>query len=273
MTKTTLGVSAFLLGTLAGGCASEAPYLQKASSPEPSPLVAPPREKTDAKSKRDSESETPSDAEDEQVGAPQTTRAIPDSCREGSEECAPPRGFSESLCRGKYPSLALVMFEKASPWQRLWVNQRELQAVNAHGGSNAGGPLTFGEEVVLLGGAGGGASGGIQVSGADDVQVLRYNGTCVTVRRAELVTYVPGLPKSAPIIWKYLESDQQEALLENGAIARARSAERKQCRSSSARNMSKPCEKATEDLSGAIAVALRQGIALGAPEKVPEWVE
>jgi hypothetical protein len=133
--------------------------------------------------------------------------------------------------------------------------------------------LTFGEEVVLLGGRGGGASEGIQVSGADDVQVLRYNGTCVTVRRAELVTYVPGLPKSAPIIWKYLESDLQEALLENGSIARARTQQRKQCRSSSARSMSKPCEKATLDLSSAISVALRKGIALGEPQKVPEWVE
>lgn len=272
MTKTTLCASLIALLALTTSCASNAPYLESAGTPEPTPLVAPPRTPVEQDAADESD-ETAVESEANVVEELNTTRAIPTTCAERGDECVPPRGFSDSICRGKYPGLALVMFEKKSPWQRLWVNQRELLAVNAHGGSNAGGPLTFGEEVVLLGGQGNDAGGGMQVSGADDVQVLRYNGTCVTVRRSELVTYVPGLPKTAPIIWKYLDSDLQEALLENPSIDRARQKQRKQCRSSSTRNMSAPCEKANTALSGAIAVALRKGMTLSEPEKLPEWVE
>jgi hypothetical protein len=118
-----------------------------------------------------------------------------------------------------------------------------------------------------------GSSAGIQVSGAEDVDVLRWNGTCVTVRRSELVTYVPGQPKNAPIIWKYLGNDLQQSLLTKRSIEDARRVQRKQCRSSSARNMTKPCEKATSALGAVITVELRQGLTLAEPSKLPQWVD
>lgn len=197
------------------------------------------------------------------------TRDIPTECA-GEGPCVPPTQFAESLCKGKYPDVALLMFEKSAPWQRKWVNVRSLEAVNAFGGSSSGGELTFGEELVLLRHQGA-SQGGMQISGGEDVEVLRWNGTCVTVRESELVEYVPGLPKNAPIVWNYLDESMQEALLENKSVAETRKNHKRECHGSSKRNLTPACQKATSALNGAIVVAVRKGMTLPTPNKRPEW--
>jgi len=101
--------------------------------------------------------------------------------------------------------------------------------------------------------------------------VLRWNGTCVTVHQSELVEYVPGLPKHAPIVWAYLDEPTQAALLTKKNIAAAREQQRKECRGSSKRDLSPSCEKASSNLDAAIVIAVRKGIELPVPEKRPEW--
>jgi hypothetical protein len=174
------------------------------------------------------------------------------------------------MCKGSYPGVALAMFEKSSPWQRKWVNVGTLEAVNAFGGSASGGPLTFGEEVVLLRSQQAGGQG-MQVSGGEDIEVLRWNGTCVTVRQSELVEYVPGLPKHAPIVWNYLDEPTQDALLTKKNIQSAREQQRRECKGSSKRDVSPSCDKASNALDGAIVIAVRKGMTLPMPEKRPEW--
>lgn len=202
-------------------------------------------------------------------GTPTMTRELPTECT-GEAPCVPPPEFAESMCKGKYPGVALLMFEKSSPWQRKWVNVRALEAVNAFGGPNSGGELTFGEEVVLLRRQSA-SQGGMQISGGEDVEVLRWNGTCVTVRESELVEYVPGLPRNARIVWNYLGEPMQEALLTNKTVAEARKTHKKECHGSSRRSMTPSCEKATGSLNGAIVVAVRKGMPLPMPDKRPEW--
>jgi hypothetical protein len=175
------------------------------------------------------------------------------------------------LCKGYYPGVALAMFGKGSPWRRKWVNVARLEAVNAFGGSASGGDLVFGEELLLLRRGFAANSGGMKVSGSDDVEVLRWNGTCVTLHEAELVEYVPGLPKQAPIVWNYLSEPMQEALLENKTVAGLRQVHRKECRGSSRRDVSPGCERTTDSLTSAIVVAIRKGMALPPPKKRPEW--
>lgn len=213
--------------------------------------------------------EAPADTESAAAAAPATIRDLPTQCA-GDDPCVPPVQFAESLCKGSYPTVALALFEKSTPWQRKWVNVHSLEAVNAFGGSQSGGPLTFGEEVVLLRRQQ--ADGrGMQVSGGEDVEVLRWNGTCVTVRDSELVEYVPGLPKQAPIVWAYLDEPTQAALLTKKTIADARQKQRRECRGSSKRDVSPSCQKTSKALDGAIVNALRKGMELPLPEKRPEW--
>lgn len=243
------------------GCAGAPPVASRAASPSEPETSGPPRESAAL--------EAPSETEPAPSAAPATTRDLPTQCA-GNDPCVPPAHFAESLCKGSYPSVALAMFEKSAPWQRKWVNVRSLEAVNAFGGSQSGGPLTFGEEVVLLRRQQAGGQG-MQVSGGEDVEVLRWNGTCVTVRESELVEYVPGLPKHAPIVWAYLDEPTQEALLTKKNIESAREQQRKECRGSSKRDVSPSCEKAASALDGAIVVAVRKGMELPVPEKRPEW--
>jgi len=243
------------------GCAAATPVASK----QPSPIE---HETTSAPAER-AELETPPEAEKAPVATPTTTRDLPTQCA-NEHPCVPPAHFAESLCKGSYPGVALAMFEKSSPWQRKWVNVAALEAVNAFGGSASGGPLTFGEEVVLLRSQQAGSQG-MQMSGGEDVEVLRWNGTCVTVRQSELVEYVPGLPKHAPIVWNYLDEPTQDALLSKQNIANAREQQRRECRGSSKRDVSPSCEKASSALDGAIVVAVRKGMTLPTPEKRPEW--
>lgn len=198
-----------------------------------------------------------------------TTHDLPTECA-STGPCVPPAHFAESMCKGNYPTVALAMFHKSAPWQRKWVNVRTLEAVNAFGGSSGGGPLTFGEEVVLLRSQQAGGQG-MQLSGGEDVEILRWNGSCVTVRESELVEYVPGLPKHAPIVWAYLDESTQEALLANKTIANAREGQRRECKGSSKRDLSPSCEKAAGALDSAIVIAVRKGLTLPMPEKRPEW--
>jgi len=243
------------------GCAAAPPVASKPPSPT--------EHDTKTASAEPASAEAPPDTEAADAPAPATTRDLPTQCA-SEGPCVPPAHFAESLCKGSYPSVALAMFEKSAPWQRKWVNVASLEAVNAFGGSASGGPLTFGEEVVLLRSQQ--ASGqGMQVSGGDDVEVLRWNGTCVTVRQSELVEYVPGLPKHAPIVWAYLDEPMQAALLAKKNIANARDQQRRECRGSSKRDVSPSCEKAASALDGAIVVAVRKGMPLPVPEKRPEW--
>jgi len=243
------------------GCGGATPVASK----QPSPVE---HEPTTAQLER-AELETPREAETAPAATQATTRDLPTQCV-SDHPCVPPAHFAESLCKGSYPGVALAMFEKSSPWQRKWVNVAALEAVNAFGGSASGGPLTFGEEVVLLRSQQAGSQG-MQMSGGEDVEVLRWNGTCVTVRQSELVEYVPGLPKHAPMVWNYLDEPTQDALLAKKNIANAREQQRRECRGSSKRDVSASCEKASSALDSAIVIAVRKGMALPTPEKRPEW--
>jgi hypothetical protein len=246
------------------GCGSAAP----AASPDSPPASA--TEPVAEQQEPAPEPERFEAAADSSAQEAALTRELPTECAM-TEPCLPPRAFAESLCKGNYPGVALAMFRKDSPWRRKWVNVARLEAVNAFGGSANGGNLVFGEELLLLRRGGALNSGAMKVSGGDDVEVLRWNGTCVTLHEAELVEYVPGLPKQAPIVWNYLSEPMQQALLENKTIAEARKIHRKECRGSSRTDVTPGCERATNSLSGAIVVAIRRGMTLPPPDKRPEW--
>src|SRR6187549_2043864 len=100
-------------------CAAAPPVAsQKPSAVEPEAVEAP---------AATAQAEAPPAAERATEAASETTRDLPTQCA-GNTPCVPPAHFAESLCKGSYPSVALAMFEKSSPWQRKWVNVRALEA-------------------------------------------------------------------------------------------------------------------------------------------------
>ncbi len=192
---------------------------------------------------------------------------MPMDCVEGSDLCVPPLPFVERLCKGKYPSVAVVMFEKSSPWTRIYVRQEEVAAVNTLGGPSSDQKLVFGEEIILLHDTTGNSTG-IQVSGGGYF-VLRWDGTCSTVASHEVVDYAPGMLKNAPIVWKYLDPSLREALLQKPNIKNAHSLERAECRGARPGQGGPTCQRARRLLNTHLTLAVRSGIELPEPERLP----
>jgi hypothetical protein len=201
------------------------------------------------------------------------TRDVPANCDGTAPGCTPPRSFAEKVCSSKYPELALFLFSRGTPWQRMYVKAERVEPVNTYDGERSDRWLAFGEEVLVLREHGPGASQKVVISGPTDVDVLRWDGTCATIRKEMLVTYVPAPMDSVRIIWRYLDADVQEALLADELVVRAQDAERKACRGSSVKHPSEACEKAMKRLTDVIMLALKRdkGVVLAAPQARPEW--
>ena len=202
----------------------------------------------------------------------ETTQEVPSACADPAH-CFPPSAFVDAVCKHKFPDLPLFMFSGRMPWQHLYVKAEWVEPVNPHGGDQSEAWMQFAEELVVLRRRGPGGAKGVQVSGPSDVDVLRWDGTCATIREEMLVSYVPAPMQSPRIIWKYLDASLQEALLKNSVVARSREAEKKGCRDSSVTHPTPPCEKAMRQLTDAIALAVHQNIALPSSGALPTWVK
>ena len=201
-----------------------------------------------------------------------TTRELPSSCAD-SAACLPPSGFVDAVCKHKFPDLPLYLFAGRMPWKHLYVKAEYVEPVNPYGGDQSEAWMQFGEEVVLLRKRAQGGPKGVQVSGPSDVDVLRWDGTCATIREEMLVSYVPAPMQSPRIIWKYLDAGSQEALLKNSVVTRSHEAEKKGCRDSSATHPTPVCDKAMRQLTDAIALAVHQNIELPGTGSLPDWVK
>jgi hypothetical protein len=204
-------------------------------------------------------------AEDESLN-----REVPVACS-GSDGCFPDPGFTERLCRGKFPSVSLAMFAKTAPWKHLFVQAVSIEPINVLGGPRSESMMGFGEEVVVLRRRGPGSGKGVQISGPTDLDVLRWDGTCATIREELFVTYNQGVITAPHIVWKYLDDSIQEGLRRNAAVEHAQAVERKSCRDSSPTKRTPECDRAMKKLTDTIVIAVRSGLAVPAPETTPEW--
>ena len=73
------------------------------------------------------------------------------------------------------------------------------------------------------------------------------------------------------IVLKYLDSGMQEALLKDELVQRAHEVERKDCKSSNLVHPSDACKKALRKVTDVIILAVKKGIALPTPTRLPEW--
>ncbi len=201
-----------------------------------------------------------------------TTREVPSACTDTSA-CVPPSAFVDAVCKHKFPDLPLYLFAGKMPWQHLYVKAEYVEPVNPHGGDQSEAWMQFGEEVVVLRKRAPGGAKGVQISGPSDVDVLRWDGTCATIRAEMFVSYVPAPMQSPRIIWKYLDAGLQEALLKNAVVARSREAEKRGCRDSSLTHPTPPCEKAMRQLTDAIVLAVHQNVQLPGTGSLPDWVK
>ena len=207
----------------------------------------------------------------EAMAEPKVAEDLPTWCSGSQKPCLPTRDFASRLCHGQYAGAALFLFQKQSPWQRRWVSVKAgLPARNSEGGP-AGAPLVHAEEllVVAVDEPSSVADSEPKRSGSKrkdpELLALRWDGTCVSLRGSEAVTFLPGAPKHAPVDWSKLDPFVQRSLLREAEVERAFAVREQAC---SAKD-SAECEKAERALSNAIVAQIRRGAKLSMPEQRP----
>jgi hypothetical protein len=240
------------------GCGSKTP---KADEP-----------KTESSKPGSKAESVPDAAAGEKFKAEEDSKKVPDACADGDQAaCVMPKGFVQRMCSSSkaYPELALVFFQKGSPWRRAYVAVKEAAPFHGFSGVSSEEKLVFEEELIVL------AekkvdTGGMQVSGAgSSYDLLRWDGTCATLSAEEVRFIAPAKPKHATIPWRILEDATQEALRQNEALANTAAERKKECKGATMGTVSAKCEKADRKLNDLIFEAVRGGTAVPVPAKVP----
>jgi len=241
-----------LLAVFLGGCGGPPP--PPAAPKEEAP--APPPEETAAPA----------------AEAPPAEKAmtIPTAC-DGADDkiCTVPEAFAKKLCDGFYPDLALHFFSEER-WTRAYVNIKEADAWNALGGPASDQKLVYDEEVLILVVQKPKDLGGMQVSGAGaSYHFLRWDGTCASLQAAEMTLRKPPKPKNAIIPWRSLEDPTKAALTADEKLGKIAAERKKECRGATIGAVTDKCEKADKALGVGIVAAVRGGLSIPVPEKVP----
>jgi hypothetical protein len=217
---------------------------------------------------------TPHDSAEHRTEAAPEPEALPTACAaEGSLKdanlCLPAPSFAKKLCGGIYPEVALGLFGKDTPWSRVYL-AGDVEAWNASGGLTHRAKLAFDEEVLVLARHGAGNAGGIVMTGAQaSFDVLRWDGTCVSVMEGELTTRRPPKPKPAEIRFDRLEETTRRALLASPKVKASHEALAKACASVTTPAEKKKCEKADRAFASSVVDFVRGGAELPDPARRP----
>lgn len=186
---------------------------------------------------------------------------------ERAKPCELPSDFANRLCDGNHQNEALMLFAKGSPWARRYV-RGEVRAWDASGAATEEMKLLYGEEVIVLRKREAPA-GGMVVSGTSNTyDVVRWDGSCVTLDGGEVAPYHLPQLRSAEIDWSRLSREMQDALLADHAVVEAYKARRSECKGAGIGAVSDACEKARQALSKAIVGFVRRGGKLPVPETI-----
>ncbi len=195
-------------------------------------------------------------------------RVLPTSC-EGSALCTPPIDFAERLCAGVHLEVALHLFAPKTPWKRAYL-QRAFKAWHV-GGRGELRDLRAGEEVIIVKTAQGAAQGGGADLGGQAFDVLRWDGTCVSLMEDELSFRRPPAAVPANIPWKKLEPAFQSAFAADPQVELSRASQVRICEGAAAEKEpgKTKCELARRQLSLAIAQSVGRGQKLPPLSSVP----
>jgi hypothetical protein len=196
-------------------------------------------------------------------------RSLPSECSYVRDICVPPPEFVDRLCRHTFPDVAVYMMGPKQPWTHRYVRVKEAQAVNPVSGRVGEVGLTFGEEILILRYKTGATEGGVQVSGTERYEVLRWDGTCASLEEGEFVEKMPKqqLRHVAPA-WQRLGDKYRAALMENSAVAEAAATKEADCKGVGLGRPPK-CHKAIENLNRVVAETVHDGLELPLPESIP----
>lgn len=191
---------------------------------------------------------------------------VPSKCVKRKGACLPPVKWAERLCQDVYPDVALYMFRHGSPWVRYYM-RTGLNAVNGWG-ATIDENLVQGEEVIPINYRG--HKDGLVVEGSQGTfDVLRWNGSCVTLDLAEVTKDRPGTPKNSSIEWRSLSEPVQNALMQDDTVAEAVRGRQRECKGASIGRVSAECVRLDRNLGTVIAKYVRNGGGVPVPPTHP----
>jgi hypothetical protein len=179
----------------------------------------------------------------------------------------PDADFAKRLCTADYPDVALSLFSQGTPFTRAYMT-RDVEGWNAGGGRTHRAKLQFDEEVLVVAHRKANANGIVLVAANGDTgsyDVLRWDGSCISVMAEEITMNKAPKPKRATIPWRHLEEPTKNALLAAPKVKTALDARDKACNASD----DGKCSKADVAFTGTIADFVRTSKALPEPTRRP----
>jgi hypothetical protein len=179
----------------------------------------------------------------------------------------PPINWAERLCQGGvYPEVALYMFQSGTPWTRFYM-RTGLNAVNGWG-PTVDEDLVYAEEVLPINYRA--QSQSFHVEGSmGTFDVLRWNGSCVTLDFNEVTSQRPAAPKHSRVEWKDLSDRMQSALLEDAEVERVYRSRRRECKGATIGRVTAECVRLDKELVHVIARYVRKTESLPQPTEYP----
>jgi hypothetical protein len=256
MSRASASATVLVFGILAAACAGARPPAapRAAAVEEPAPVLEEPTRQVE---EPDRSAARPD---------PMPTTCASDGTRptKDTKVCMVGADYAKKLCAAAYPEMPLAFFMKGTPWTRAYL-KGDVEAWNASGGHTTRTKLAFDEEVIVLARHGAAAVGGVVMSGAQaSYDVLRWDGTCVSISEGEMTMNKPPTPKVAPVAWRRLDDGARKALLESPKVKGSQEALEKACASGD----EKSCEAASKALSASIANHVRGGAVI-VPSRLP----
>jgi hypothetical protein len=204
--------------------------------------------------------------------APTIASLIPQCVSDSGDECMPPAKWVDKLCSGVHPEVALHMFRGGSPWKRVYSRAR----APAYNGAGGGGPslsderVERGEELIALRrntDGRGSSAGELSVGDTAGYDLLRWNGSCVTMHDGEYSTKAPRRREHARVEWRWLGDEVRNALQSDGTVKEAYVARRRECKGATLGRVTKKCVEREDSLVAAIVDYVRAGGELPEPNE------
>lgn len=207
-------------------------------------------------------------AESASAPAAEPPPPLPTACatREG-KVCLPESGFAARLCERAFPEVALAFFAKGTPWTRAYL-RRDTEAWSAANRHARKARLPLDEEVTVVAMRSAPKNAIVVGSGAS-YDVLRFDGTCVSLEGDEIGFSRPPAPKWAAVPWDSLEPPTQSVLRAGRGVEPAVKTMQRACGLESTDE--KKCQDAQRALSSTVFAVL--GPTLPEPDRRPEGPE
>jgi hypothetical protein len=162
------------------------------------------------------------------------------------------------------------MFRGGSPWKRLY-SRAIAPAFNGAGGPSLSEERVMkGEELIALrrnSDAKPSTAGEMSMSETAGYDLLRWNGSCVTLHDGEFSSKTPRRRLHARVDWRALGDELQSALRADELISHAYTERRKECHGVTLGSVSRKCVEQEDSLVSAIVEYVRNGGPLPEPSE------